>query len=195
MDLTRLYVAQSSLNICSDLLVILLPVPAISSLKMSGKERYALIGIFALGSFGCITTVVRLIYVIRNSDSRDATWNNIEPITWSALEVFVAITCASLPALRKALQRMFPRFLHSTGYPSTTRPSGQDAHLPFTDNLSTAGRKSIRLDALRTSQKDGEIVAAARSVSKDDAGTWSDQQLENMEAQSLSESERNLFRR
>lgn len=144
---------------------------------------------------GCITTVVRLIYVIRNSDSRDATWNNIEPITWSALEVFVAITCASLPALRKALQRMFPRFLHSTGYPSTTRPSGQDAHLPFTDNLSTAGRKSIRLDALRTSQKDGEIVAAARSVSKDDAGTWSDQQLENMEAQSLSESERNLFRR
>lgn len=50
MDLLRLYVGQSSLSIVSDLLVILLPIPAFQQLKISKKEKYVLIGIFALGS-------------------------------------------------------------------------------------------------------------------------------------------------
>lgn len=49
MDLLQLYVGQSSLSIVSDLLVILLPIPAFQQLKISKKEKYVLIGIFALG--------------------------------------------------------------------------------------------------------------------------------------------------
>ncbi|KAK7701805.1 hypothetical protein SLS57_011566 [Botryosphaeria dothidea] len=167
MDLLRLYVGQSSLSIVSDLLVILLPIPAFQQLKISKKEKYVLIGIFALGSFGCVTTIVRLYYVLRNSDDRDVTWNNIDPMTWSASEVFVGITCASLPALKRFVQKLFPRLLQGSSYPSATRPSGNGPDLPYTNHGSNAGRKPIPLGAVRTLSKNSDVVTVARSVSKD----------------------------
>lgn len=50
LDVQKLYMSQGILNVIGDLLVIVLPIPALRSLKTSRKEKIALMAIFALGS-------------------------------------------------------------------------------------------------------------------------------------------------
>lgn len=106
-------------------------------------------------------------------------------MTWSASEVFVGITCASLPALKRFVQKLFPRLLQGSSYPSATRPSGNGPDLPYTNHGSNAGRKPIPLGAVRTLSKNSDLVTVARSVSKDSDETSGDCRYEHSEAQKV----------
>lgn len=48
--------------------------------------------------------MVRLKFLIKFSATYDVTWDNVDVVIWSLIEVFCAILCASLPALRPLLK-------------------------------------------------------------------------------------------
>lgn len=59
--------------------------------------------------------MVRLKFLVHLSFTSDVTWDNVDVINWSLVEVSCAILCASLPALRPLL-----RFLASRKPKKTT---------------------------------------------------------------------------
>ncbi|KAI9046858.1 hypothetical protein LZ554_008937 [Drepanopeziza brunnea f. sp. 'monogermtubi'] len=95
---------NSAMNIFTDIVLIILPMPALSTLQLPPKQKFGLILIFALGGLVCVVSVLRLHSLYIASLSNDMTWDNVESSIWSNIEVAVSIICASLPTLRPLLQ-------------------------------------------------------------------------------------------
>ncbi|KAI9045551.1 uncharacterized protein KD926_007967 [Aspergillus affinis] len=102
---------NASIQIVSDLIIVVLPMPVLTQLRLPKRQKTALIVVFALGLFVCATSVVRLGTVIELIKSDDPTKANAQAALWSFIESSVAIISACLPPLRPLLAYFFPRLL------------------------------------------------------------------------------------
>ncbi|KAK1828638.1 hypothetical protein QBC39DRAFT_223658, partial [Podospora conica] len=92
-------------NIITDVAVFTLPLPAIWKLQLVKGQKMILLGIFSLGFFTVILSVVRIKY-LKLFD--DFPWENVASSLWSVGELTSAITCACLVTLRPFVARYFP---------------------------------------------------------------------------------------
>ncbi|KAF2151786.1 hypothetical protein K461DRAFT_294670 [Myriangium duriaei CBS 260.36] len=114
---------NAGLNVATDMLIILLPMPVLKGLKMPFRQRLALMGVFALGLFVCITSFVRIKNLHDISSSEDVSFANVNASTWSGIESSTSIICASLPALKATITRFFPRLFPSSNSASRSNPA------------------------------------------------------------------------
>jgi hypothetical protein len=98
---------NASMNILTDLLLIILPIPALRKLKLPRKTKRALIIVFAAGGGGCIISMMRLHSIIAIASSKDKQYMNAQTGVWSSAEANVGLICACLPALRPILSQFF----------------------------------------------------------------------------------------
>ncbi|KAF2830466.1 hypothetical protein CC86DRAFT_284143 [Ophiobolus disseminans] len=106
-----LYYANASLNIVTDLMVAILPVKVILGLQIPRKQKIALLIILTLGWFVCIVSMLRLhALIVLAQHPEDTTWYSTSTAYWSAIEVNLAIVCASTPALKPLVVRIIPAF-------------------------------------------------------------------------------------
>lgn len=117
--------ANASLNIITDIVICLMPVPVLNKLRLPRKQKFALIAVFCLGLFVCLTSVLRLKALYYISISTDVTWDNTPAAYWSSLECNFAVVAACLPTLRKTVSRFFPRF-----FSSHSDPDSAHRHVP-----------------------------------------------------------------
>ncbi|PVH68237.1 putative integral membrane protein [Cadophora sp. DSE1049] len=108
-----LWFFNAASNILTDLIILGLPMPVLSTLKLPVKQKVGVIFVFAIGGFVCLVSVLRLhsLYIV--SVSTDITWDNTQAAVWSIIEVTVGIICASMPAMKPVISRLFPRLLSS----------------------------------------------------------------------------------
>ncbi|KAH9238752.1 hypothetical protein K456DRAFT_1746701 [Colletotrichum gloeosporioides 23] len=99
IDLNTFYLALGIINMINDIIVLLLPIPQILKLQMSGRKKLAVCSIMLLGSFVCVASVVRISYLDKFSKSTDITWMMGPVFIWSAIKPSVAIVSACLPHL------------------------------------------------------------------------------------------------
>ncbi|KAI5840097.1 hypothetical protein DFP73DRAFT_197025 [Morchella snyderi] len=114
IDTKAFFISSAALNIVSDFVVLLLPIPMVWKLKINMKKKIALISLFSLGGFVCAVSVVRLQSIINmfNPNQADPTF---EPgFFWSGIECSLAIVCASAPSLKPFFAVNFPRLLGSS---------------------------------------------------------------------------------
>lgn len=97
-----LWLSHGVLNIITDLIVLLLPMPYLYSLEMPLYNKLVLMVTFGLGLFVVIISALRL-YSLAHVDMTDVTYTVLMPILWSALEPCLAITLACVPLLRPLL--------------------------------------------------------------------------------------------
>ncbi|KAK3203493.1 hypothetical protein GRF29_112g1481867 [Pseudopithomyces chartarum] len=116
-------------NIVTDIAIMILPMPVIKNLSLPRRQKYLLMGVFAMGGFVCIVSILRLQSLVAISNSDDPTWDNPPAATWSAVESNVGIICSSLPCIRPLLARWLPR-VFTTGHRSTVN-SNLPSHLTF----------------------------------------------------------------
>lgn len=130
MNLMVFWYCNSSFNIITDLIVIAIPISVLRSLQIPKRQKYCLVGVFALGGFVCIMSILRLhsLYVIANST--DVTWDNVGAATWSAVELNTAIVCACLPTLKPLINIIAPRLLGSTNGTNRGSRYRPHSHLP-----------------------------------------------------------------
>ncbi|KAK2745164.1 hypothetical protein FQN55_006288 [Onygenales sp. PD_40] len=124
------YLAQSSFNIFSDLVIILLPVRTIWGLHMPTTQRLSIIAIFACGFFVCIVSIIRLESIITLLKSPDLTWDTTDVLIWSTIESHITILCACAPHLKPLVTRFIPGFLRS----GISRPSQSYPHSRYPTN-------------------------------------------------------------
>ncbi|KAH6853957.1 hypothetical protein B0I37DRAFT_410081 [Chaetomium sp. MPI-CAGE-AT-0009] len=92
-------------NIITDIIIFVLPMPALCRLNLRRGQKLGLIAVFSLGFFTCAISVIRIQY-LKLSD--DVTWDNVGAACWSIGEVCSGITCACLPTLRPFFASWLP---------------------------------------------------------------------------------------
>ncbi|KAH8655106.1 hypothetical protein BGZ60DRAFT_435500 [Tricladium varicosporioides] len=100
---------NASFNIFTDLIVLLLPMPALMEIQLPKKQKIVLMFVFALGGFVCLISILRLHSLYTLSVSSDLTYDNLNAALWSAIEANTGIICASLQTVRPVVARLFPR--------------------------------------------------------------------------------------
>ncbi|KXX75687.1 hypothetical protein MMYC01_208302 [Madurella mycetomatis] len=113
----NLWWANAGLHLASDLVVMALPMPVLSSLKLPRRQKYAVVGVFALGFSVCVFSVVRLVALVDVTEmhSLDPTYTAAQMMYWTSVEVNAAISCACIMTLKPFIQRIFPRLFPSKG--------------------------------------------------------------------------------
>ncbi|KAF9889398.1 hypothetical protein FE257_007299 [Aspergillus nanangensis] len=113
LDKTALWFSNSAIHIFTDILILIYPMPVLKNLQIPKRQKIALMGVFALGAFVLVTSILRLQSLLVISHSTDPTYDNPGAATWSAVECNVAIICACLPGTRAFISRLLPRFFSS----------------------------------------------------------------------------------
>lgn len=117
MDAETYWLSVAGTDIGLDFLVLLLPLPAITALRLPRKQKLGLTLVFTLGFFVCAVSVVRLLTVLISSNQRHFVAAGIWAIIWSAVEANVGIICASLLALKPLVAELFPKLVEETQPP------------------------------------------------------------------------------
>lgn len=73
LDDKGLWFSNASMHITTDLVILIIPIPALAKLDLPKRQKIALITVFALGGFVCITSICRLVALKKISDSTDPT--------------------------------------------------------------------------------------------------------------------------
>ncbi|KAL4821381.1 hypothetical protein BDW67DRAFT_48461 [Aspergillus spinulosporus] len=116
LSFEALWFFNASMNIATDLTLLILPMPLITQLQLPKRQKLALMGVFALGGLVVITSFLRLSGLRKVARSSDTSWSNVAAAYWTAAECNVAIICACLPFLRPLVSRLFPKFLSTNSY-------------------------------------------------------------------------------
>ncbi|KAJ4309662.1 hypothetical protein N0V84_011382 [Fusarium piperis] len=106
-----LFIANASLNIAQDLIIYILPIPMLWQVQRPLGQRLALIGIFVVGGFVCVTGMIRLKSLQVASISKDPTWDNYGAAVWSSIEANFGLICASLVHFKPLIKRFAPSLL------------------------------------------------------------------------------------
>ena len=106
IDSLTVWYLTSVMNIVTDFIVFLVPLPAIRGLQLQRKQKVLVTSVFCLGFFTCIISIVRLFTLHNAIKTTDPTWDNVPSAYWSVVELNCGILCASLPPLRPLLRRL-----------------------------------------------------------------------------------------
>ncbi|KAK8052451.1 hypothetical protein PG993_003836 [Apiospora rasikravindrae] len=99
------------INLITDVMVLVLPLPNLYKLQVPIQQRVVLVGVFSLGFLTCAVSAVRIHY-LSSMDYSDLTFSMKYSNIFSGLEPSAAITLACIPLMR-------PLFRWSGGYSPT----------------------------------------------------------------------------
>ncbi|KAK3358225.1 hypothetical protein B0T25DRAFT_452789 [Lasiosphaeria hispida] len=108
-------------NIVTDIAVFVLPLPAIWKLHLPKNQKLLLLGIFSLGFFTVIISIIRIRYL---QLFEDFPWENVDSSLWSVGELCSAITCSCLGTLKPLVARYFPSLGTAAGRSTQQYASG-----------------------------------------------------------------------
>jgi hypothetical protein len=104
IEVRNIYIGGSVPNVLLDILIVFLPMPYVWRLHAPLGQRLILAGMFVLGTFIAVVSLVRLVIFLQIpiSTAGDLTYNFREVIVWSIVEVNIGLVCACLPSLKPA---------------------------------------------------------------------------------------------
>ncbi|KAI0108471.1 MFS general substrate transporter [Daldinia grandis] len=133
------FICSAPVNVVTDLAILALPLPVLTSMRLPRRQKIILIFTFTLGIFVTIVDVVRIYYLEQAitqvsstaSSNPEATfgnssqfaWNASFSLMWSAVEVNAGIICACIPTLKPLVRRILPAMLVD---PNATRTYDKD---------------------------------------------------------------------
>ncbi|KAH7125680.1 MFS monosaccharide transporter-like protein [Dendryphion nanum] len=150
-NIVTIYLSSAPLNIITDLAILFLPMPILTSMRLPRKQKTILVITFGFGIFVTIVDVVRIAYLQNaardnlravqahredeGSDSRDTndfSWYASLSFMWSAIEINVGIMCGCVPALKPLVSRFLPTWIldHTVREKSGTQTSDSVAIHP-----------------------------------------------------------------
>lgn len=129
-NIVTIYLSSAPLNIITDLAILFLPMPILTSMRLPKKQKIILVITFGFGVFVAVVDVVRIAYLQsaaranlraiqshqngEGNDSRnnnDFSWYAAFSFMWSAIEINVGIMCGCVPALKPLVSRFLPTWI------------------------------------------------------------------------------------
>jgi fucose permease len=130
-NIVTLYLSSAPVNIITDLAILFLPMPILTSIRLPRKQKIILIVTFGAGFFVAVIDVIRIAYLQDAAMARlqaqqdgnpdasgsgqrndtDVSWYASLSYMWSAVEVSMGIMCGCVPALKPLVSRFVPNLL------------------------------------------------------------------------------------
>ncbi|CAG5139493.1 uncharacterized protein ALTATR162_LOCUS501 [Alternaria atra] len=122
---------MGSVNILTDIFILVMPMRAFGQLKLQRTKRFALLGVFLVGGVAVIASIVRLYALWVYAVTDDPPYDDVFILLLSQIEVNAATISASAPALRPLLNRVFASSSrnHSGPYPVSYGPGGPSSKM------------------------------------------------------------------
>jgi hypothetical protein len=108
MDQQGVAYANSASAIAQDLVLLILPLVFIRNLGIKLYRKIAVGFMFAIGTFGCVVTIIRLQTLSTFKPATDPTWDYVPVTIWTELEFTAVFICVSLPFTRVLLTQLLP---------------------------------------------------------------------------------------
>ncbi|KAF2139197.1 uncharacterized protein K452DRAFT_232914, partial [Aplosporella prunicola CBS 121167] len=163
-DRNAAFVAAGALNMITDVMVLVLPIPYIWALQVPASRKFGLCLIFCLGLFVSIVSIIRMDSLVK-LDLSDVTYNIPNVLMWSVIEPELALIGANLPLLRPLFARVFDQFA-STRDQSCSRPSRLSNKHRF-GSLSNRGwyaMGAVKKDVCQTGASQDDLQSLESSV-------------------------------
>lgn len=122
--------SNAAINIVTDFMIVILPMPVVNRLQLKKKQKWLLMGVFAFGAIVCVISIVRLHSLLIITTSKDQSYDNAGVATFSIVEINVAIIGACLPTLRPLLARVSNSFHTSRGTGSGSNNQKRSSVMP-----------------------------------------------------------------
>ncbi|KAK1970197.1 integral membrane protein [Colletotrichum sublineola] len=124
IDVQAFFHGQAIPGFLLDFIIMALPLRTIWSLKLPLHKRLALVGIFMVGSFGVVASIIRAWIFFQTSAFADRTWASVGLVGWSIIETGTYIIAACLPAFRPMISHYTPPWLKSLVRKTVAHASG-----------------------------------------------------------------------
>lgn len=108
MDAESHFWSTSIIGIVLDWTIWILPIPVVGKLKLPRRQKSSVLVVFGLGGCVCVVSILRLVVVHQFVHRRQVTKSGTYALILSAIEVNVALSCASLLVLKPLLVRYLP---------------------------------------------------------------------------------------
>ncbi|KXJ88952.1 hypothetical protein Micbo1qcDRAFT_196884 [Microdochium bolleyi] len=142
IDISAVILVGAVFSIIEDFILMFLPITEIRKLKMKTRVKVTLGFVFAIGSFSTVTSLVRLKSLVQYRKTFDPSFDNVELVVWSLLELMTAIVTASLPTLKPLLMAI-PHFTNSIRSRSSRTREGNGFSLSNFSMGSSARQKPL----------------------------------------------------
>ncbi|KAL9630232.1 MAG: hypothetical protein Q9164_006526, partial [Protoblastenia rupestris] len=103
-----LWIGSSVTSLLTDVAILCLPMPMIWNLRIPMKQKVALAGVFLLGAFVCVTSIIRLT-TIDELTLTDPTYTDVPSAIWTPVECSVAVISACLPVMKPLFRTFLDR--------------------------------------------------------------------------------------
>ncbi|KAF2635496.1 hypothetical protein P280DRAFT_411393 [Massarina eburnea CBS 473.64] len=153
--------AVSGSSIGQDLILLIFPLVRIRTLNMKRKRKIAVGFMFCMGTFGCITTFLRLHSLLKFKTTIDPTWDYVPVTNWTTLELLSGFVCISLPSVRMLAIHYLPK-----GVVSSLSSSSKDTPTPRQDQgeMRKRERKGFSWMHITTDRFDSNISASRHTT-------------------------------
>ncbi|CAL5867485.1 uncharacterized protein PFLUO_LOCUS1704 [Penicillium psychrofluorescens] len=108
-NLYPFYIGNAAANVTTDVIILLVPIPMVWKLQMKSTQKLLISGIFMLGGFVCVASLIRIYFMTFLESSLDVTWTMGNVFIWSSVEPCIGIVCACLPTLQPLLRYTIAR--------------------------------------------------------------------------------------
>ncbi|KAK8017186.1 hypothetical protein PG991_008262 [Apiospora marii] len=142
------FVADTVMSTISDLAVLILPIPAVISLKLSLWKKLKIWSMLGLGGVATMAGIVRLIFVVQFQKSADQSVSFIRFNMFATAELTVGVICACLPACGILIARSRNAAAASTG--ETTLFSSNSRFMSAMKSIKFSLRTKSETTARRT---------------------------------------------
>ncbi|KAM7207754.1 hypothetical protein V8F20_001796, partial [Naviculisporaceae sp. PSN 640] len=111
--------AMVCLHIITDFLIFLIPLPVVIRMTTTLSNKIMLLGVFLLGFFVCLISILRAVWINLLLDSKDIFWDYVPITNWTTIELCTSIVCTCLivmkPLANKIIQAIRARWRKSCG--------------------------------------------------------------------------------
>jgi hypothetical protein len=100
-DPAKLWVFMAAVNLFTDVLIMLMPIPTLLGLRVAMSKRLALIGIFSVGIMAIVASCVRMwVMALWAESPENSAAFGADLLLWGQIETNAGIISASVPFLR-----------------------------------------------------------------------------------------------
>ncbi|KAL3478514.1 hypothetical protein BJX99DRAFT_269193 [Aspergillus californicus] len=158
------FVAAGILNMITDFMVMLLPVPYIWRLQLPLGRKIGLLVTFCLGLLVSAISMVR-VFTLLSIDFTDATYTLPMSLIWIIVEEELAIVAANLPTLRPPFTMILPRGWMGSSR-RKDRTSGRDER--------SGQQHKYSLTRMDGGENKSIVSSSARLTTRPGRSEWSD---------------------
>ncbi|KAB8245297.1 hypothetical protein BDV35DRAFT_357132 [Aspergillus flavus] len=122
--LTDIYYATTAVNIVTDWVTALMPIPLLWRVQLDRNTKISIIGLMGLGILASLSACIRLKYTVNLQNQADFLFAVANVVIWGFAENAIGMIVGNVATLRPLFRSLFERTIRSKGYGSHSHRTG-----------------------------------------------------------------------